>query len=94
VEKKKKARNAPSERPNATHILLDAISGALRGGVAVNEVIWMIEMASEAHGTDQSTSWKLVASKLRKSTANANQNVAQQLTDATRTLPDDSPDAG
>jgi hypothetical protein len=102
AEKPKKARNAPSDRgPNPAHILLDAISGALKGGVSNEQLVLLVDMARQAYGTDQSTSWKMVANTLRERTAEANGNVAQAagttpvspgpfMTGA----PEDSPDAG
>lgn len=91
-KKSTRARNEmPLSGPPPSHILLDAISDALKGGVPLTEVIFMIDMAREAYGTDQGMSWKLVAKKLNRSTAN---HVSDLLTEQTSTLPGDVPDAG
>lgn len=65
--KVKKPRNAPPERgPNPAHILLDAISGALNAGMDAGQLQMMVDMARQAYGTDQGTSWKMIAGTLRE----------------------------
>lgn len=66
-KKPKKARNEmPAKGPNPAHKLLDAVSAALKAGVPVTEVVLLVDMARQAYGTDQGTSWKMIASSLNE----------------------------
>ena len=86
-QQKKKARNEmPEKGPNPAHKLLDAISNALKAGVPPEQVVLLVDMARKAYGTDQGTSWKMVAGTLNEyaQSARTDWQTAQSL--------DESPD--
>ncbi len=56
--------SAPDRGPNAAHVLLSAIKGAMAADVPVSKIIPIVDMAISANGTLQSPVWKSCSAAL------------------------------